>query len=114
MASCRRVSSSSSVRNRTRWLFSFKENNQRVRFLTEDEEETRLQEAIGDVEWVKVAVAINTGLRQAEQFKLRWEWIDFSTGILTVPRSKHGEARRITMNDTVRELLRSLPSRLKS
>ena len=66
------------------------------------------------MEWVKVAVAINTGLRQAEQFKLGWEWVDFSTGIITVPRSKRGEARRIPMNDTVRELLRSLPSRLKS
>src|SRR5262245_60562526 len=100
--------------NPVREVKLFKENNQRVRFLTEDEEEPRLQEAIGDVEWVKVAVAINTGLRQAEEFKLRWEWIDFSTGILTVPRSKHGEARRIEMNDTVRALLRSLPSRLKS
>jgi Phage integrase family len=28
--------------------------------------------------------------------------------------AKHGEARRIPMNDTVRELLRALPSRLKS
>jgi len=36
------------------------------------------------------------------------------TGILTVPRSKHGEARRLPMNDTVRELLRARPGRLKS
>jgi hypothetical protein len=36
------------------------------------------------------------------------------TGIITVPRSKHGEARRVPMNDTVRDILRSRPSRLKS
>src|SRR5262245_3282740 len=40
--------------NPVREVKLFKENNQRVRFLTEDEEEPRLQDAMGDVEWVKV------------------------------------------------------------
>ena len=31
-----------------------------------------------------------------------------------VLRSKHGETRRVPMNDTVRELLRALPRRLES
>ena len=57
---------------------------------------------------------LHTGLRQSEQFHLQWEHVDFTTGILTVPRSKHGEARRVPMNDTVREILRTRPSRLKS
>src|SRR5262245_18884692 len=70
----------------------FKENNQRVRFLTDDEE-TALRDAIGEEEWPMAAVAIHTGLRQAEQFKLRWEHVDFATGLLTVPRSKHRETR---------------------
>jgi integrase len=91
----------------------FHENNQRVRFLT-DEEEPQLRLAIGEGEWPKVAVAAHTGLRQAEQFHLEWEHVDFTTGLLTVPRSKHGEARRVPMNETVREILRALPSRLKS
>lgn len=39
--------------------------------------------------------------------------VDFSTGLITIPRSKSGELRRVTMNDTVREILRSRPSRLK-
>src|SRR4029453_6546287 len=90
----------------------FRENNQRVRFLTEDEERA-LRDAIGEAEWPMVAVAIHTGLRQAEQFKLRWEHVDFLTGIITVPRSKHGETRRVPMNDTVRDILGSRPSRLK-
>ena len=91
----------------------FKENNTRVRFLSE-EEEKRLREVIGELEWAKVAVALHTGLRQGEQFALRWENVDFTTGIITVPQSKSGEARRVRMNDTVREVLRALPSRLKS
>ena len=99
--------------NGVREVKLFKENNQRVRFLSPEEEE-RLHAAIGAREWPTVAVAIHTGLRQAEQFHLRWEHVDFGTGIITVPRSKHGEARRVPMNETVRQLLRALPSRLKS
>ena len=90
----------------------FKENNQRVRYLS-DEEETQLKVAMGD-EWYMVSFALHTGLRRGEQFNLRWEDLDFVTGIITVRRSKSGEARRIPMNDTVREILRTAPSRLKS
>jgi len=99
--------------NPVRSVKLFRENNKRVRFLS-DEEEKALRKAIGETEWPLVAVAIHTGLRQSEQFHLRWEHVDFNTGILTVPRSKHGEARRVPMNDTVRDLLRARPSRLKS
>jgi len=99
-------------RNPLRKVRFFKENNQRVRFLT-DEEEARLRAAIGETDWPFVAVALHTGLRRAEQFHLRWAHVDFGTGILTVPRSKHGEARRVPMNDAVREVLRGLPSRMK-
>jgi len=79
-----------------------------------DEEEQGLRKALGDGEWSKVAIAIHTGLRRGEQFGLRWKDVDFTTGIVTIARSKSGEMRRVPMNDDVRELLRSLPSRLKS
>ena len=91
----------------------FRENNQRVRFLTNDEE-SRLRAALDPDDWALVCVAIHTGLRRSEQFHLRWEHVDFANGILTVPRSKHGGTRRIAMNDTVRDNPRGLPSRLKS
>jgi integrase len=91
----------------------FKENNARVRYLNE-EEEARLREQIGEEEWPLVAVAMHTGLRLSEQLHLEWEYVDFVAGILTVPRSKSGETRRVPMNDTVREILRTRPSRLKS
>ncbi len=89
-----------------------RENNQRVRFLTDDEE-ARLDQVLDADHRPLVVVALHTGLRQAEQFHLRWQHVDFATGILTVPRSKHGEARRVPMNDLVREVLRNLRSRLK-
>jgi integrase len=91
----------------------FEENNVRVRFLR-PEEEARLAAEMQPEDWVVVEIALYTGLRRGEQFGLRWDHVDFGTGLLTVPRSKHGEARRVPMNDTVRDILRALPSRLKS
>jgi site-specific recombinase XerD len=98
--------------NPVRAVRLFRENNARVRFLT-DEEEKRLRGEIGDDNWPLVAIALHTGLRQAEQFNLKWEDVDFGTRQITVKRAKHGELRRVTMNDVVRDWLRANPSRLK-
>src|SRR5437016_444227 len=101
-------------KNPVRAVKFLKEDNERVRFLTEDEEQLLAAELPDPRDWSKVEVALNMGLRRGEQFRLRWEHVDFATGIITVPRSKSGETRRIPMNDAVREVLRALPSRLKS
>ncbi|PYN83753.1 MAG: hypothetical protein DMD96_00965 [Candidatus Rokuibacteriota bacterium] len=37
------------------------------------------------------------GLRKSEFLGLRWRDVDFKAGILTVPRSKNGEARHVPM-----------------
>jgi integrase len=81
-----------------------KENNQRVRFLSDDEEK-RLKGALGR-DWEIASLAINTGLRRAELFNLRCENVDFATGLITIPRSKNGELRRVPMNETAKEILR--------
>jgi len=90
-----------------------RENNERVRFLSADEE-TKLREAMKPADWPLVAFAIHTGLRQGEQFNLRWDNVDFATGMITIPRAKSGKLRRVPMNDTVRAILRELPSRARS
>ncbi len=90
----------------------FNENNRRVRFLSDDEEHA-LVDALADEHRPLVLVALHTGLRRENQFQLRWEHIDFATGWITVPRSKSGEAYRVRMNDTLRDALRALPSRMK-
>jgi integrase len=56
---------------------------------------------------------MHTGFRQGNLFQLRWQDVNFDTGVITVPRSKSGEAYSVPMNDEVREILRSLPSRLR-
>src|SRR5262245_1335512 len=76
----------------------FKENNVRVQFLR-PEEEARFAAEMQPEDWVVVEIALYTGLRRGEQFGLSWDHVDFGTGLLTVPRSKHGEARRVPLND---------------
>jgi site-specific recombinase XerD len=100
-------------RNPVKKVRFYRENNARVRFLTNDEE-TRLRTAIGEELWPLVAFALHTGLRQAEQFGLRWVDIDFANRVLTIPRSKHGDARHVHLSDTALAILQATPSRLKS
>src|SRR5262249_40675131 len=90
-----------------------KENNQRVRYLT-DEEEARLRVAIGADEWPKVALALHTGLRQGNEFRLTWPDVNFDTRMIRARQSKSGEDYFVPMNDELRTILRSLPSRLRS
>lgn len=86
----------------------FKENNARVRYLTPDEE-ARLFQACPDRYKPLVTVALHTGLRKGELLGLVWRDVDFEAGVLTVERSKHGEAKRLPMNSRVAETLRALP-----
>lgn len=84
-----------------------KENNERIRFLT-FEEENKLRAKLAPRAWLAVEFAIRTGLRQGEQFTARWEHVDFETQTLTVPRSKHGEKRHLPLSPEVIELLYKL------
>ena len=78
-----------------------------MRYLAE-EEEKRLKSVFPSEHWSKVEIAINTGMRREEQFSLQWPNVNFQTGVLTIPRSKHGETRHISMND--RALLHKYPN----
>jgi integrase len=85
----------------------FKENNARVRCLT-DEEEARLYDALPDYLKPFLVVAVNTGMRWGELARLTWEDVDFYTGTLHVRESKSGEGRHIPMNRVVRETLQTV------
>jgi len=81
-----------------------KTNNQRVRYLTEDEE-NRLVAALPA--WLRslVIVAIHTGMRRGELLKMLWDDVDFVQSVIWVRVSKSGEGRRISMNATVDQAL---------
>ena len=85
----------------------------RLRFLS-DGEISRLHETMAPEDWPVVAFALETGLRQSEQFQARWEWVDLERGIFTVPHSKSGRTRHVPLSEGAMTILRSLSSWLTS
>lgn len=86
-----------------------KANNQRIRYLTEDEEK-RLVEKLKDNELTKniVIFAINTGMRRGEIFNLSWFKVDLNQNVLNVCQTKPNVDRVVPMNDTVRSMLENM------
>ncbi len=68
-----------------------KEENERVRFLS-DEEEPRLFAAIPGEYHPLVTVALHTGMRKGELLRLKWGDVDFRQRLVTVRKSKSGKA----------------------
>jgi integrase len=87
-----------------------KENNERVRFLDEEEEvklRTKIRELHPGHE-AEFDLALHTGMRRGEQYGLCWQDVDLKRGIITIPRSKHGEVRHIQINSVARAALQTL------
>jgi integrase len=93
-----------------------KENNVRVRFLDEREESAirqKIRELHPDRE-PDFDLALHTGMRRGEQFRLCWHDVDLKRGILTIGISKTGEARYIHLNSVARAALLKLRQRCDS
>jgi integrase len=92
------------------------ENNERVRHLDEEEEQALravIQARFPDRE-AELDLALQTGMRRGEQYQLRWQDANLASGIITIPRSKHGGVRHIPINSTARAVLEGLRSRTGS
>jgi integrase len=101
--------------NPCRRVKRFKEDNERVRFLTDDEE-TRLMKQIGDRELLRSVVifALNTGLRRGEIFGLRWTEVDWSRNFIHVINTKTGKSRIVPLNEATRAVLRQQQGKSQS
>jgi len=78
-----------------------KENNARDRYLL-GHEEAALRNAILAAYPERIPeldIALHAGMRRGEQYNCDWSWVDLDRRVLTVPRSKHGEKRRVYLND---------------
>jgi len=59
-------------------------------------------------------MSASQGLRREEQFHLRWDQIDPETGVITIPLPKGGKTRHVPLSESVKAILRSLDSFIRS
>jgi integrase len=87
---------------------TFREDNGRIRFLTE-EEETRLLPHCGPNLKPLVVTALHTGFRKSELLSLRWENVDFRHRLIRVEAgyAKSREVRSVPMNEVLTQTLRA-------
>ena len=83
----------------------FKENNQRLRFLSETEVEALLNACTLHLQAI-VEVALLTGMRRGELLGLQWEQI--RNGFIYLTENKSGKARQIPINERLAVILRDL------
>jgi integrase len=85
----------------------FKEKNQRIRWLT-DEEEVRLMASAPAYLRPLLFVAIHTGLRRGELLDLRWNDVDVVGENIHVRKSKSGKGRYVSIDSDVVRMLSGL------
>lgn len=93
-----------------------KEPPGRVRWLTDDEcprlrgacEYENGHSCDGSIAWAYIELAMNTGLRQSEQWRLTWADVGIDGQQLHVRKSKSGEPRWVPLNATARAALDDL------
>lgn len=91
-----------------------KEAPGRTRYLSV-EEEAALIGASSEPCRTAIIVAIDTGLRDQELMKLRWEQIDFRTGTIdTLSKTKSGKTRYAPLAQRSAQLLERRPRHIKS
>jgi integrase len=104
------VDSGEMTDNPCRKVSILKGEQHRTRYLTPDEE-GRLMAALADGRTLlreMVILAIHTGLRVSEIFKLKLEHVDFHRDVLYIKATKTDEDREVPLNDVSRQLLTGL------
>ena len=91
-------------------LKMFKEPKGKTRFLSFEEEYKKLYPELGTMYAPWARLAILTGLRQEEQFTLRWSQIDLERGLITLPTTKAGDCQYLPLNEEAITILRALDS----
>ena len=87
-------------------------HNEKTEDLT-PEQLTKLLNAIGEDIHPQAGpimkMALFTGMRRGELFKLRWKDVNFEKGFILLKDPKGGPDQKIPLNDVARELLKSYP-----
>ncbi len=90
---------------------SFKVHSLRERYLSHDEAKRLIWELehSSRPEAVVIRLLLLTGARKSEILKARWEHVHLEQHLLTVPLSKSGKPRHITLSDEAVAIIQSLP-----
>lgn len=82
---------------------SLKVNNKRIRYLSDEEKPRLLKSAsqVGGLFYLKVLMALTTGMRKGELEVLRWSDIDYTRGLATLHDTKNGTARHTPIPDVI-------------
>jgi integrase len=86
----------------------FRVQNQRVRYLTQNEAKLLLAYCDRSIRPI-VIIALNTGMRKSEILGLKWSQIDLDQGEIILTRTKNNEIRRIPINAVVKRVLSDQP-----
>jgi integrase len=89
-----------------------REDNNRVRFLSVEEEKKirRIIESKWASHMPELDLAINTGLRKGSQYGLSWDMVDWKGRMLNIPRTKNEEPIHVPLNDAAVAALRVVHS----
>lgn len=83
----------------------FKENNQRLRFLSLQEYEVPIEQCAGHLRPI-VETALLTGMRKGEILGLKWD--QMRNGMIYLTEAKSNKARQIPINERLARLLKDL------
>lgn len=90
-------------------LKMYREPKGKTRFLSPEEEQLLLGK-LGPRHGPWARLAILTGMRQAEQFRLQWKDVDLERGLLTLPTTKAGGVQYVHLNEEAKAILRGFDS----
>jgi len=82
----------------------FRENNERLRYLTQDEAQRLVEAATPHLKPI-IIMALNTGMRYGEIAALKWKDVDLDGRNITITRSKNGQMRKVPINENLYETL---------
>lgn len=90
-------------------LKMYREPKGKTRFLSPEEEKVLLDK-LGPRHGPWARLAILTGMRQSEQFRLQWKDVDLERGLLTLPTTKAGGVQYVHLDEEAKSILRGFPS----
>jgi integrase len=89
----------------------FVENNQRNRFLSQDEYKLLLMHSAPHVKAI-IEIAVNTGMRRGEILGLKWADIDLKNGMIYVQMTKNDTPKKIPINEVLMETFANMHKRI--